>query len=81
MNLRVFVTDQPRELMRLSANVPATTPLDAAMVAHGSALNHAASRRLSPTTCLKYRGIHASKMKMAQLLTKFAMMHAHVGLG
>lgn len=37
------------------------------------------SRAHSPTTCLKYSGIHARRMKYPQLLTKLAKMHAHVG--
>mmetsp|Transcript_17668 Transcript_17668/g.43687 ORF Transcript_17668/g.43687 Transcript_17668/m.43687 type:complete len:341 (-) Transcript_17668:869-1891(-) len=77
VSFRTVVTDHPLAI-RESASVPAKMPLTA-MVAHGSALIHDACARLTPTTCLKYSGIHASRMKYPQLFTKFATMHAHTG--
>mmetsp|Transcript_19542 Transcript_19542/g.31626 ORF Transcript_19542/g.31626 Transcript_19542/m.31626 type:complete len:275 (-) Transcript_19542:491-1315(-) len=77
VNLRTVVTETPLA-MRWSARIPAKTPVTA-MVAHGSALKYADLANSRPTTCLKYRGIHARRMKYPQLLTKLATMHAQTG--
>mmetsp|Transcript_15210 Transcript_15210/g.59466 ORF Transcript_15210/g.59466 Transcript_15210/m.59466 type:complete len:271 (-) Transcript_15210:442-1254(-) len=77
MNFRTVVTGTPLAMSE-SASVPANTP-DAAMVAQGNAEKYDDLASSKPITCLKYKGIHARRMKYPQLLTKLATMHAHTG--
>ena len=75
---RVAVTETPLSLMSQSANAPANAP-QTAMASQGSAENCADRARSRPSACLKYRGIHASRMKYPQLFTKLANTHANTG--